>query len=186
MDSRGEVTADRWQMAMIERRFDDAIAVLRSTLPEMQMASPFFGVKADLRGQALAAAGRKAEARAAFEEARAAYEQRLRLGPDDAWSLMQLAWVDANLGRAEAAHREAAQASARMPEAKDAIRGVFLSRTHAAILIATGELDAALAETERLATVNAGFTRADLEMPIFDPLRPHPRFQKVLARLRGR
>jgi hypothetical protein len=97
---------------------------------------------------------------------------------------MLLARVDANLGRVELAHHEAAQASALLPETKDAILGVLLSCTHAQILITTGELDAALAETERLATVNNGFTRADMEMPIFDPLRPNPRFQKVLARLR--
>jgi hypothetical protein len=100
-------------------------------------------------------------------------------------ALMQLAWVDANLGRVEAARREAAQASALLPETKDALEGVALSGIRVGILIVTGELDPALAETERLATVNNGFTRADLEMPTFDRLRSNPRFQKVLARLRG-
>ena len=182
-DIRGDYTASRWQIAMIERRFDDAIAVLRST--SLEMLTWALTAKADLLGQALAAAGRKADARAAFEEARAAYEKLLRVRPDDPMALMQLAWVDANLGRVEAARREAAQASALLPETKDALEGVGLSGIRVGILIVTGELDPALAETERLATVNNGFTRADLEMPTFDPLRSNPRFQKVLARLRG-
>jgi pyruvate/oxaloacetate carboxyltransferase len=55
----------------------------------------------------------------------------------------------------------------------------------AEVLIVIGDLDAALAEIERLAAVNAGFDVGDLQWPVFDPVRDHPRFQQVIARLRG-
>jgi predicted Zn-dependent protease len=141
--------------------------------------------RAQLLGETLAAAGKSAAARVAFEEARAAYEELLRARPDDVATLMNLARVDARLGRVDAAGREAARACALLPESKDAILGVRLAGRRAEVLIVMGELDAALREIERLATVNAGFDFGDLQWPVFDPLRANPRFQQVLARLRG-
>ena len=95
-DRLGNATLVLWKIAMIGRRFDEAIAVLRAT--PLQMLTQALVSKASLRGQALSAAGRTADARAAFEEARADYERLLRMRPDDALGLMHLAQVDASLG----------------------------------------------------------------------------------------
>jgi tetratricopeptide (TPR) repeat protein len=180
-----DVLFDRWHLAMIHRRFDDALGALGSMSGERLNAGYGTISKEELRGLTLTAAGKKAQAHAALVEARAAYEKLLHVRPDDALTLILLARTNALLGNPEAARREAAQASALLPEAKDAVDGLRVSIRRVQVLIVLGELDAALAETERLATVNAGFEWTDLEMPIFDPLRPHPRFQQVLARLRG-
>jgi hypothetical protein len=51
------------------------------------------------------------------------------------------------------------------------------------VLIANGDLDAALVEAERLVATNNGLGRWDLQMPVFDPLRSMPRFQQIVARL---
>ena len=171
---------------MIERRFDEALEAL-SPLGELV---PIGGgrlptAKAQLRGEVLAAAGNKAAARSAFEDARAGYEKLLRTRPDDAPTIMNLARIDASVGRLDRARSEAARASALLPESKDALLGVKLSKRRVEILIEMGELNAALSEIERLATVNAGFDFGDLQWPVFDPLRAHPRFQQVLAHLRG-
>ena len=177
---------DRWNLAMIERRFDEAfeaLSALRELVPIGGGRLPT--AKAQLRGEVLAAAGNKAAARSAFEDARAAYEKLLGTRPDDAPTVMNLATIDASLGRLDRARSEAARASALLPESKDALLGVKLSKRRVEIFIEMGELNAALSEIERLATVNAGFNFGDLQWPVFDRLRAHPRFQRVLAHLRG-
>ena len=185
-DEETDDRSDRWSLAMIERRFADAVDA-SSALPELLpgRGGQLPMARAHLLGETLAAAGKSAAARVAFEDARAAYEELLRARPDDVATLMNLARVDARLGRVDAAGREAARACALLPESKDAILGVRLAGRRAEVLIVMGELDAALGEIERLATVNAGFDFGDLQWPVFDPLRANPRFQQVLARLRG-
>jgi tetratricopeptide (TPR) repeat protein len=116
------------------------------------------------------------------ERARQAFAQRLTAKPGDAAPHIGLALALAYLGRKTEAVRHGEDGLALQPITKDAYRGAANQHSLARVYILVGEPDKALDQLEPLLKVpyylSPGWLRID---PNFDPLRKHPRFQKLVA-----
>jgi TolB-like protein len=114
------------------------------------------------------------------DSARAAFEQQLTATPDDPQRRVLLGLALAYAGRKEAAIREGEQGVALVPVGIDAIVGSYLRHQLVRIYILAGEPDKALDRLEPLLTkpyyLSPGWLRID---PTFDPIRKHPRFQRL-------
>jgi serine/threonine-protein kinase len=88
----------------------------------------------------------------------------------------------AYLGRKADAIREGERGLALQPVSQDAYSGAYNQHVLARIYILTGEYEKALDQLESLLGIpyylSPGWLRID---PTFDPLRKHPRFQKLVA-----
>src|SRR5205823_9630381 len=101
-------------------------------------------------------------ARAAFMAARAEQEELVREQPDAGLQVSALGLVDAYLGRKEEALREARQAVALLPVAKNSLDGGDALYCSAVICALTGERDLAFQQLEVLAKIPASTTYGDL------------------------
>ncbi len=126
--------------------------------------------------------GDQARARAYADSAHGALEQQLQATPDDAQRRVLLGLVLAYLGRRAEAVREGQRGVALLPVAKDAVRGSYIQHQLARIYILLGEPEKALDQLEPLLRIpyylSPGWLKID---PTFDPLRTHPRFQRLVA-----
>jgi serine/threonine-protein kinase len=111
-------------------------------------------------------------------------EADLARWPDDAKTIMMLAFVHVALGRKEDALREGRRAVGLLPISKDAYDGPILATNLAAIYAQVGEPDLALEQLATLVEVPNGPTRGTLRAePEWDSLRDDPRFEKMVASL---
>jgi serine/threonine-protein kinase len=126
----------------------------------------------------------EAKARADFIAARAEQEQTVRGQPNYGPPLCVLGLIDAALGRKEEALREGRRAIELLPVEKDAINGPVMIEYFAMIAAWLGDKDLAC---EKLATAirypsPVSYGRLKL-LPLWDPLRGDPRFEKIVASL---
>jgi serine/threonine-protein kinase len=120
----------------------------------------------------------------AFEEAKRVVEIDLAQWPDDAKTIIMLAFIHVALGRKEDALREGRRAVGLLPISKDAYDGPILATNLAAIYAQVGERDLALEQLATLVKVPNGPTLGTLRAePEWDLLRGDPRFEKILASL---
>ena len=128
--------------------------------------------------------GNNARANAALIAARKRVVATLEKQPEDAKTLMVLGQVDAALGRKENALREAQRAVELLPVAKDSVNGYHLLFRLAGIYAQTKETDRALDLLERELPQPYGLSYGSLKLDeTWDPLRGHPRFEKLVATL---
>lgn len=191
LDPDGEATLARWDAALLGRDYaaaEHAVTGLSSDTALTPFGTPL--PKAYLLGCIKLAAGDTERAQPIFEEARQAMETESVTFPMDAFRQAELGLLYAYLGRKEDAHRQGRRAIELLPESKDAFYGPCLSGLLALIYARTGDSEQAIALLERLLTVagpisqvfEASITASDLRLRWqWDPLRDHPRFQKLLA-----
>ncbi|MBA3260072.1 MAG: tetratricopeptide repeat protein, partial [Gemmatimonadales bacterium] len=122
-----------------------------------------------------------ARARAYADSARLAFEERLRGAPDDAQSHVILGLALAYLGRKAEAVAEGEKGVALLPIEADSYSGPYVQHQLVRIYLLVGEPEKALDRLEPLLKVpyylSPGWLRID---PEFDPLRKHPRFQRLV------
>jgi TolB-like protein/tetratricopeptide (TPR) repeat protein len=115
------------------------------------------------------------------DSARLVLEEQLRANPSDAVRHAYLGVALAHLGRKEDAVREGRRAAELMP-ASGGYPGYYMQQQLARIYALVGEPDLALDQLEPLLRMpyylTPGWLRID---PMFDPLRKHPRFMKLVA-----
>jgi tetratricopeptide (TPR) repeat protein len=115
------------------------------------------------------------------DSARLALEGQTRAAPDDGQRHALLGLALAYLGRKADAIREGQRGVALMPISRDAYFGPYNQLQLVRIYLLTGEPDLALDQLEPLLRVpyylSPGWLRID---PTFNPLRQHPRFQRLL------
>jgi TolB-like protein/Flp pilus assembly protein TadD len=115
------------------------------------------------------------------DTARLAFEERLRGAPDDAQSTVLRGLALAYLGRKAEAVADGEKAVALMPISADAYTGPYIQHQLVRIYLLVGEPEKALDRLEPLLKVpyylSPGWLRID---PEFDPIRKHPRFQRLL------
>jgi eukaryotic-like serine/threonine-protein kinase len=116
------------------------------------------------------------------DSARLAFQERLRGAPDDAQSHVILGLTLAYLGRKAEAVAAGEKGVALMPISADAYVGPYFQHQLVRIYLRVGEPEKALDRLEPLLKVpyylSPGWLRID---PEFDPVRTHPRFQRLLA-----
>jgi TolB-like protein/Tfp pilus assembly protein PilF len=169
-----------------ERRYRDAIQftqkILSQPTPKRMFTSSYvrlsLAVAQDL-------AGEKAEAKATYAQVRDEMEKFVREQPNNVFVVSGLASAYAGLGNKEAALREGERSLAMASSIDDAVvaPGIeeFLARTETQL----GETDRAISRLEHLLTIPyspGSITQALLRLdPSWDPLRNHPRFQKLVS-----
>ncbi|HEV3410299.1 MAG TPA: FlgO family outer membrane protein [Chthoniobacterales bacterium] len=187
VDVGGGETSLRVLIAMIERNYDEARRALaaspRGDFQDVDFS--FYFPRPWYEAIIARAEGDPMRAAENFRAARVIFEERLQHKPNDPRTLAVLAQVDANLGDRELALRQAQDAVARMPVSRDAYDGPLVLQGLAQVYTWIGEHEKALEELERLVALpgylSYGYLRTD---PQWEPLRAHPRFQKLLAGMR--
>jgi tetratricopeptide (TPR) repeat protein len=178
-DPEGYVTLSRWYLLTLQRKFPQALAVVRqmTELQERTASEP----RSFYEGIVYSHLNDREKARSAFEEARLIAERSLRESPDSATRHVLLGQILAGLGQKEAAIAEGKRAVELLPEAEDALTGPKITRGLAIIYARTGEIDHALQLLEHLLIVPAGVTVPLLKLdPVWDPLRADPRFEALI------
>jgi serine/threonine protein kinase/tetratricopeptide (TPR) repeat protein len=116
-----------------------------------------------------------------YDEARSILEAKIQERYEDARFHSALGIAYAGLGRKEDAIREGKLAVELLPVAKEAWRGLFKVEALAKIYVMVSEFDAAIDQLEFLLSVPGEMTIHLLRLdPVWDPLRNHPRFKKLI------
>jgi TolB-like protein/Tfp pilus assembly protein PilF len=178
LDPDGLVTFSRVQLLLLQRRFPDAIALLKQSPQEVfhyDKPREFF------EGAIYTFLNDKQKAVAAFERARPIAEKALREGPNDASRHVVYGMILAGLGEKNLAIAEGKRAVELLPESEDALDGPKTTVALAQIYAWTGETDQALQLLERSLSTPNGVTVPFLKLdPMWDPLRSDPRFQALI------
>jgi tetratricopeptide (TPR) repeat protein len=180
VDPDGLVTFARMQLLLLQRKFSDALAVLKQ-LP--QDASHSEKPRELFEGAIYTFLNDKEKALSAFERARSIAEKAVREGPDDASRHVTLGLILAGLGEKDLAIAEGRRAVQLLPESQDALDGPKMTVALAQIYAWTGESDEALQLLDRSLSTPNGITVSFLKLdPIWEPLRSDPRFQALIDR----
>ncbi len=178
----------RFKAALYLRNYDAANRVI-AAIPAKWAETAFSAAGASdwAYGQIARARGDKEKALTAFAAARDKLEPKLAHASEDLDYLMEIARLDAGLGRKDDAIREARRAVDLMPITKDSVNGPTHIAALALVYAWTGERDAALEQLEKVATIPGVLggsvpTYGDLRFnPCWDDLRSDKRFDKIVA-----
>ena len=117
-----------------------------------------------------------------YDSARGVIASKLRAQPDDPRLHSALGIAYAGLGRKHEAIQEGEKAVELLPASNEAYRGYYRAVDLARIYAMVGERDAAVAQLEHLLSIPGHLTAAWLRLdPTWDPLRDHPRFQRLVG-----
>ena len=180
-----EVARAKLGLALLQRDYRAAQEALAAYRPrEMNQAAGYVVPREMYEGIVAFAMGNPEQARTSFLAARERAAARVAPGPHEGVALIVLAYIDARLGRKEDAIGEAERALELHAEAGDhLLRSSSMNRL-ALICGHVGEVDRALDILEEAAKHPNGPTYGNLKLhPDWDPLRSHPRFEKLLASL---
>jgi serine/threonine-protein kinase len=160
---------------------EDARQLLLLRLPPSAFADQR-AIWAIVRAQAYYLRGEVAKARVYADSARLEFEAQLRNAPEDAQRQVILGLALAYLGRRAEAIAAGERATSMLPISRDAYGGAYVQHQLVRIYILVGEPEKALDRLEPLLRIpydlSPGWLRID---PTFDPLRKHPRFQRLVA-----
>jgi TolB-like protein/Flp pilus assembly protein TadD len=180
VDPDGLVTFSRVQLLLLQRKFPDAIALVKQSPQDVfhyDKPREFF------EGAIYTFLNDKEKAVSAFKRARPIAEKALREGSNDASRHVVLGMILAGLGEKELAISEGKRAVELLPESEDALDGPKTTVALAQIYAWTGENDQALQILERSLSTPNGITIPFLRLdPMWDPLRSDPRFQALIDR----
>ncbi len=171
-----------WQ-EVYDRRFEEALDLLRATPDEMIREQFFFAPKALLAAVAHDLMGDAVAARAAYGSARVELEEEIRARPDDHRPHSALGLVLAGLGKKDEAVAEGRRAVAMYPTSADAMAGPPWIGNLALIYAMVGEQEAAIDQIEVLLSIPSRMSVPFLQLdPRWDPLRDHARFRKLVTK----
>jgi tetratricopeptide (TPR) repeat protein len=180
VDPDGIVTFARMQLLLLQRKFTDALAVLKQST---QDATHHDKPRELFEGAIYTFLNDKEKALYAFQRARPVAEKALRESPDDASRHVTLGFILAGIGQKNAAIAEGKRAVELLPESQDAFDGPKMTVHLAQIYAWTGENDQALELLDRSLNTPNGVTVPVLRLdPMWDPLRSDPRFQALIDR----
>jgi TolB-like protein/Tfp pilus assembly protein PilF len=124
------------------------------------------------------------KAQSAFLAARAEQEKIVQTQPNYGPSLIVLGLIDAALGRREEALREGRHAVELLPVQKDSIKGALVIGYFAMIAAWLGDKDLACEQLATAIRYPGPLSYGELKLlPLWDPLRGDPRFEKIVNSL---
>jgi TolB-like protein/Tfp pilus assembly protein PilF len=171
------------QIAMFERRYDAALARLSLGAPNVFADQLRFTPRAQLQAEVYGLLQQRDLERAYYDSALKIVAARLRGRPDDARLHSALGVAYAGLGRKEEAIVEGERGVDLRPISNDRYQGYYRVWDLARIYVMVGEFDKAVDRLEYLLSIPGYLSSAWLRIdPTWDPLRGHPRFQKLVAR----
>jgi TolB-like protein/Flp pilus assembly protein TadD len=166
---------------IIDRDYRKALELV-SLLPDDLIAVTFSISKDQLYAWIYTLMGEKKLARSHYEAARESLEKKIKDDPENSQLHGRLGIVYASLGFKEEAIRECKLLVELYPPSKDAVFGPYQMAVLAAIYAIVGEHDEAIDMLEDLLSgpspISIPLLRID---PTYDPLRDHPRFQKLVS-----
>ena len=166
---------------LYERNYESVLDRLSSASIETIELQEVFIPKAQLAGLIYKLMNEKDRARISFDSALTILEKEVKERPDDARMHSSLGIVYAALGRKEEAIQEGKMAVELCPVSKDHNLGVPRIKDLATIYTTVGDYEAALDQIEYLLSIPGYFSVPLLRLdPIWDPLRHHPRLQRLL------
>src|SRR5256885_7424704 len=178
VDPDGLITFARVQLLLLQRKFPEALAVLKQS---PQDVSHYDKPRELFEGAIYTFLKDKEKARSAFDRARLIAEKALQESPDDAKRHVTLGMILAGLGEQEAAIAEGKRAVELLPESQDAFDGPNATLALAKIYTWTSEPSQALQLLEHSLNTPNGVTVSSLKLdPIWDPLRSDSRFQALI------
>ncbi len=171
---------------LLERHYPDAIRLLESKLTKTEITKKFDrGGTHQFLSWIRVLAGDSANAKEDFLAAKADLEIVQREQPGNPFVADTLAFAAAGLGNKEAALRQAENATSLPSAVNDPVYGPKIEENLAAVEVMVGDLDRAVERLERLLVTPYGafpLPQAALRLdPTWDPLRSHPRFQKLIT-----
>jgi serine/threonine-protein kinase len=171
------------RLEMLSRDYRAALSRSKMIGPGGINAQGVIAPTALLIAQAYSGLGRDEDAQAAYLEARDALIAEIARRPDDHRLHAALGLAHAGLGAKEEAIKAARRGAELLSVSSDAYFGWLRVQDLARVYAATGEIDAALAEIERLLDAQTAFTVHFLRVdPVWDPVRSHPRYRVVMER----
>jgi len=183
-DPDGRATLARFQLKLFQRKYKEALEDLaHSALESLSPWKPPTPIpKTLLVAMAYRLLGEDQEARVFYEKAKHILEQAVQENPLDPSRHVLLGQSYAGLGRKDDAIREGKHAITLRPESQDALDGVRMTLGLAQIYAMLGEQDMAIPLLEHCVASPGGVSPNVLKLdPVWDPLRDHPRFQKMIA-----
>jgi serine/threonine protein kinase/tetratricopeptide (TPR) repeat protein len=166
---------------LLDRKYQEALDRLSFASSEAFEAQFYYIPKAQLYAGIYGLMDRPQLERANYDAARSILEIKIKQRPEDARLHGSLGIAYAGLGRKQEAIREAEKAVELLPVSKEAYRGCFRVKDLAHVYVMVGEYDAAIDRLEFLLSFPGWISIPLLRLdPIWDPLRDHPRFQKLL------
>jgi TolB-like protein/tetratricopeptide (TPR) repeat protein/predicted Ser/Thr protein kinase len=125
-------------------------------------------------------------ARTVYDSVRIAFEKKVQTQPKNPTVRKNLGIAYAGLGRKEDAIRAGQMAVELLPVTKDALDGPKMVWGLALIHTMIGEYDAALEQIDYLLSIPSFMSVPLLKLdPTWDPLRDHPRYQKIIDKYKG-
>jgi serine/threonine protein kinase/tetratricopeptide (TPR) repeat protein len=166
-----------------ERNYPAALARLSSSSIDIINIIFVFIPKSQLAGYIHQYMKKADLARISFDSARIVLEKEMKKRPNDPRIHSSLGIVYAALGRKEDAIREGKHAVELYPVSKDAFAGIYRVEDLAHIYVLLGEYDIAIDKLEYLLSIPSWYSVPLLQLdPTYDPLRQHPKFQKLLEK----
>jgi serine/threonine-protein kinase len=177
-----DALSEQWFYVALCRR--DASEMARALASVSQQGIVPFGVRMPrpfCEGLAARARGDSAVSETAFTAARVEIDNVLHHQSNYAEALSVRGMCDAALGHKEEAVRAGRHAVDLLPVTKDAFTGAELLRDLAIIYAWIGEKDLATKQLEELLSQCGPISYGQLRLhPWWDPLRDHPRFEKIV------
>jgi serine/threonine-protein kinase len=175
--------AQHVQLLLWERNADSLLHVLRTSRVAVFEGASWLMPSALYAAWAHQLRGDRAAARAAFDSARVVLDSLIKELPDDYRVHWARGLALAGLGRRAEARREAGWLEQSVDYRQDAQLGAWLADCRARILAHAGDAEAALDEIERLLARPSWLSVHTLRLdPVWDPIRDHPRFERLVAR----
>ena len=170
----------RWQVNMMERKFDQAVTdVQRAQLPKFEAASAIYPREL-LCALAYWSKGDRAAALPLFDKARVAMEPVVARGTEGPRLRIALAMAYAGLGRKNDAIHQGTLAVDERPISVDPVAAPLIMGSLARVYTMLGEKEKALDVLGKIIVVPFGPSRNYLKLdPCWDELRNDPRFQQL-------
>ncbi len=167
---------------LFERKYQSALDRLESIKGEVLDTPNVFYPMTQVIAEFYWYMGRKELAAAHADSARVVLESELEKCPGDHRIPFSLGFAYAFLGRKEEAIRMGRAAAEMMPISRDAMAGSQVLYQLTQIYIIVGENDTAIDLLEYQLSIPCGISVSMLRiLPIYDSLRDHPRFKKLIA-----